>query len=220
MAIDNSDAAEQHKSGTAAPSYWGLLNSPFAIWLLTSVVLGLATFSYNEVTRRQSENRANEAQAADVFFEARFRIRQMDRVLAEFPGNSTPVILPVFVGIKLGGIVSFPLGDEFTVWVNGSGTGNRALPSGRGFQNDAFTGASLLDLWYRHFMLTCGRRPQEDEIAQRLDLLDQLDAVVEDDVQDHNDTFRRVSRIWERTRENFGMFLTPGPQFECPESTS
>ena len=212
-----SSAAEQRKLGTSVRNWWGMLNSPFAIWLLTSVVLGLATFSYNEVTRRQSERRADEAQAADIFFEARFRIRQMDRVVAEFPGNSEPVILPVFVGIKLGGIVSFPLGEEFTVWVNGSGTGNRALPSGRGFQNDALSGASLLDLWYRHSMLTCGRRPQEDEIAQRANLLDDLDAVVEQDVQDQREAFRRVSHMWARTRENFGMFLTPGPQFECPD---
>ncbi|MDE0005557.1 MAG: hypothetical protein OXQ29_22940 [Rhodospirillaceae bacterium] len=212
-----SSAAEQRKLGTSVRNWWGMLNSPFAIWLLTSVVLGLATFSYNEVTRRQSESRADEAQAADIFFEARFRIRQMDRVVAEFPGNSEPVILPVFVGIKLGGIVSFPLGEEFTVWVNGSGTGNRALPSGRGFQNDALSGASLLDLWYRHSMLTCGRRPQEDEIAQRANLLDDLDAVVEQDVQDQREAFRRVSHMWARTRENFGMFLTPGPQFECPD---
>ncbi len=207
------DAAEQRRSGTS--DYWGTLNSPFAIWLLTSVVLGLATFSYNQLTRLQSESRADEAQAADIFFEAHFRIGQMDRVLAEFPGRSKPAILPVFVGIKLGGIVSFPLGDEFNVWVDGSGNGNRALPSGRGFQNDEFSGASLLDLWYRHFMLTCGRRPQEDEIEQRSSVLEELDAVVEEDVQDQEDAVRRVSRIWERTRENFEMFLTPGPRFEC-----
>ena len=102
------------------------------------------------------------------------------------------------------------------MWVNGSGTGNRALPSGRGFQNRDFIGHSLLNLWYSYYTLTCGRRPQEEEVARRSTLLERLRSVVQRDVDDQRVAFRRVAERWEPVREEFDVFLAPGPQLRCP----
>ena len=197
---------------------WRLANSPLVIWLLSSVVLGLASFVYNQSTRQQSERASNEDKATAVFFEAHFRMKQMDTVLAQAKADPPSSTLQLFVGIKLGGIVSFPLSDEATVWVNSSGTGNRALPSGRGFQNQEFYGYSLLNLWYRYHTLTCGDRPPSVRVAKLAGMLQELDSIVrtEANAGEAATIVRQVDDAWTGLRSVLAVFVEPGPNVECP----
>ena len=139
----------------------------------------------------------------------------METVIEQAKGRKSPSILPVFVGIKLGGIVSFPLGEEATVWVNGSGTGNRGLPSGRGFQKQEFYGYSLLNLWYSHYTLTCSKRPSNEAVAKLASQLQHLESLVKKDVDDHKGALKSVEAAWKRIATELQLFLRPGPRFDC-----
>ena len=209
------EVRRQLKSAEPAYRRWRTFNSPLVIWLLSSIVLGIVSFGYNQLARWQSERMVNETTAAAVFFEAHFRMKQMDTVLARARANPQSSALPLFLGIKLGGIVSFPLTDNANVWVNGSGTGNRALPSGRGFQNDDFYGYSLLNLWYSYHRLTCGNRPQSADVARLAERLQKLDSIVQTCVEDERAALERVVEAWSRVRADLDVFLEPGPTFEC-----
>ena len=202
--------------------YVGVLNSPFVIWLLSSVVVGLFTFLYNENSRQRSEKQARDAQATEIFFEAHFRIRQMQRVLANFERDdaSTDALQQMVAGGKLAGIVSFPRDSDFEITIGSGGYGNRHLPAGRGFQNDSFSGYSLLDLWYRYFELTCERRPSEEEIERLSRLLDELDASLDGDLGDLQGTFQGVKDKWVPAMKAFPMFLSSGPQIDMPSLAS
>ena len=58
------------------------LSSPLGIWLLSAVVVSLLPFVYSELSKRNSERLTNEREATRVFFEAQFRMKQMDRALS------------------------------------------------------------------------------------------------------------------------------------------
>ena len=158
------------------------LSSPLGIWLLSAVVVSLLPFIYSELSKRNSERLTNEREATRVFFEAQFRTKQMDRALSMVKSpkeqNSEDPVLRLAVAVRLGGIVSFPLSDEYSVWVGGSGQGNRSLLYGRGFQNERFSGYGLLNLWYSYHVLTCDCRPPEQEVADVDILLRELEEKV------------------------------------------
>ena len=202
--------------GTFKNRPWKLFNSPFGIWILSTVVLGLLSWGYRYTVQQESQHLANEERAAAVFFETHFRIKQMENVLAQAQTSEPLRILPVFAGIKLGGIGSFPLNDEAIVWVNGSGTGNRALPSGRGFQNQDFSGYSLVNLWYSYRFLTCDERPSKEEVAVLSQMLKRLDRMVTARVEEKEATFERVRAAWLTVLKHLTVFQEPGPDFECP----
>ena len=85
------EVRRQLKSAEPAYRRWRTFNSPLVIWLLSSIVLGIVSFGYNQLARWQSERMVNETTAAAVFFEAHFRMKQMDTVLARAQCES-PVI--------------------------------------------------------------------------------------------------------------------------------
>lgn len=200
------------------------LNNPLGIWMLSSIGLGLITFSYSQWTEKQSARLSNEREATNVFFEAQFRIRQMDDVIEEAKvhlagnkeGSETAAMSLLFSGIRLGGVTSFPLGDEFNVWVNGSGNGNGILPAGRGFQGQEFQGHSLLNLWYSYRFLTCGKRPPDEEVACLRSQLLKLKAATRERVSNDEagGILDHVDGLWVSTKRHLTMFLEPGPRFD------
>ena len=193
-------------------------SSPLGIWLLSAVVVSLLPFMYSELSKRNSERLTNEREATRVFFEAQFRMKQMDRALSmvENPKeqNSEALVLRLAVAVRLGGIVSFPLNDEYTVWVSGSGQGNRFLPYGRGFQNEGFSGYGLLNLWYSYHILTCGCRPPEEEVTDVDILLRELDETKFSEGESTERLLEKVKKPWNSLRKKFEVFLRPGPQFD------
>ena len=194
------------------------LSSPLGIWLLSAVVVSLLPFVYSELSKRNSERLTNEREATRVFFEAQFRMKQMDRALSmvENPKeqNSEASVLRLAVAVRLGGIVSFPLNDEYTVWVSGSGQGNRFLPYGRGFQNERFSGYGLLNLWYSYHISTCGCRPPEKEVTDIDILLHELDEINFSEGESTERLIEKVKKLWDSLRKKFEVFLRPGPQFD------
>ena len=203
------------------------LNSPLAIWMLTSIGVGLLSFFYSRWTESRSAQSAIEQQAANVFFEAQFRMMQMDEVIekarARLVGNdegaTTAAMLLLFSGIRLGGVTSFPLGDEFTVWVNGSGNGNRILPAGRGFQDQEFQGQSLLNLWYSYRALTCGERPAGEEVTSLRSQFLALKAATRERVgrSEAEGILVHVDSLWNSTKSQLAMFLDLGPRFDLTD---
>lgn len=200
-----------------------ILNSPFAIWILTSVGIGLVSFFYSQWTEDQSARSAAERQATKVFFEAQFRIRQMDEILEKVRGNfsddqETPTdeMLSLFVGIQLSGVTSFPLSDEMNVWVNGHGTGNRRLPAGRGYQDRDFQGYSLLNLWYIYHALTCDMRPSDERVANLTSQFQDLRKLVQDKVHRGQalKIIEQAGDVWSDTKSELAIFLHPGPRFD------
>lgn len=201
------------------------LNSPLAIWALTSIGIGLISFLYSQRTEQHAARLSDERQAAKVFFEAQFRIDQFDEVIEKAKvhlaenhddGSATSAMLLLFSGIGLGGVTSFPLGDEFNVWVNGSGNGNRILPAGRGFQDQDFQGHSLLNLWYSYRLLMCGKRPADREVAHLRSQLHGLKAAIQERIsrEEAEEILSKVDALWALTKDQFTMFAEPGPRFD------
>ena len=200
------------------------LNSPFIIWILSSIGIGLVSFLYSQWAENESVRSANERQATKVFFEAQFRIDQMDEVLDNADTHlsatqdlTTKAMLLLFVGIKLGGITSFPLNDEINVWVNGSGNGNSKLPAGRGYQNQDFQGQSLLSLWYIYYSLTCNVRPSDERVSNLNLQFQSLKKIMRDNVDGKTQArkiLEQAKDIWSRIKEKLTMFVHPGPRFD------
>lgn len=201
------------------------LNSPFAIWLLTSIGIGMVSFFYSQWSDQREQRIINEQQATRVFFESQFRIQQFDvaiensqSALKKGKEEVTTAMLHLFTGIKLGGITSFPLSDKASeVWVNGSGKGNQALPLGRGYQDDEFRGYSILSLWYSFHSLTCGDRPNDERVEKLKSGLLGLNRLVVLEI-DYDNAIRVIAEaqeVWNDIRDSFGMFLLPGPRFDA-----
>lgn len=101
----------------------------------------------------------------------------------------TSVLLSVVS--DLGGIESFPLtGESATVWIGGSGYGNSALPSGRGYQRDEFKNLSLEDLWIEYHLLMSDQKEVE---AKRTSLKEALAAFEE--AAEPSDVVSSIPRI-------------------------
>ena len=90
----------------------------------------------------------------------------------------TAVLLAVVP--DLGRIGSFPLaGESAIVWIGGSGYGNSALPSGRGYQRDEFTNLSLEDLWIEYHLLMSDQKEVKAERTSVKEALAAFDEAAE-----------------------------------------
>ncbi len=199
------------------------LNSPFVIWMLTSIGVGLISFLYSQWTENQSVRLANERQATKVFFEAQFRISQMDEILemtdSRLVGGQDPAtdaMLLLFAGIKLGGITSFPLGNEARVWVNGTGIGNGRLPAGRGYQDQDFQGQSLFTLWYNYNLYVCEVHPVNKGVADLRVKFQELKKLIQKNIdkEQAKEIIKQAEDKWEYIKTYLTMFSHPAPHFD------
>ena len=121
--------------------------------------------------------------------EVRFRVRQVDDVMAQATASldrshtsADQALLALFrdaplltVAAKLGGIYSAPLSSGATVWIGGSGYGERHLPSQRGFKDSTFGESSLKDVWREYHRIICDAEPAQVQLATMSDLLRTLE---------------------------------------------
>ena len=223
--IYRTEIRKELNAETQATSFWrkvlGFFNLPVGIWVLSSVLVGGVASAYTIWRENQSEHESDEQEATATFFEAQFRMKQLESVVDNNSIGTLDSVVRLAVTVKLGGIASFPLGEEGTLSIGSSGYGRRHLPYGRGFQNENYFGQSLFNLWYAHHTLTCGKRPDKDLVGYVNQHLKELDSSVSfergqltEETADSN--HRRIIMVWESVKkiEGLGVFLEPSPRFD------
>ena len=91
---------------------------------------------------------------------------------------TTAVALAVVA--QLGGIGALPVtAENSTVWIGGSGYGNSALPSRRGYQREEFKNLSLEDLWIEYHLLMSNKNKLETEQTRVREAIAAFDKAVE-----------------------------------------
>ena len=66
--------SKEEKKGRA----WSLLNSPFTLWLLSSVAIGLISWGYQSYTTNLQVRHSNETKRASLASEIGFRLQPME----------------------------------------------------------------------------------------------------------------------------------------------
>lgn len=200
-----------------------VLNQPFVLWFLSSVLLGLLTFSYKQWRESQDVRATNEAYAQDLALEIRFRVRQMDLLIAQAVDdfyqctsdlNSNNGKLSggrirdalnsakeIMVAARLGGITQFPPpadGGRDTVWIGSRGYGYQTLPFKRGFKKETFNSDDIADLAISHSIAT-GSTPSSEERSRLAEDLKTLATETEF-------TFSDIIEDWQKREHAIGPY--------------
>lgn len=154
---------------------WVFLNSPFGIWVLSTIIVGSLSFMYTQWKDANDRSSENKEALQSIYEEGAFRLNQL--VVAADKANDMAVKIEnginsdgkVFGGlvrnfyssigvlestIKLGGITSAPsLDEDRSVIIGSSGYTIRNLPYGKGYKYPKFKYLSLMDLAERAYRL-------------------------------------------------------------------
>lgn len=159
--------------------------------------------STNDISQAAGE----EVDPTPAFEEARFRISQVDDVLAQAKLNldrsqtlTDEDLLALFasaprltVVAELGGIYSVPLDDDATVWIGSSGYGKRHLPRQRGYKDSTFMESNLKDIWREYHRAMCRAEPTSAQLVMVTDLFQALQ-----DAAEPNGEVRTLSTVGNR----------------------
>ena len=183
--------AEREKS--LIPS---ILNQPFVLWFLSSVLIGFLSFAYTQWREHEDSRVALEGVSRELASEIRFRVRQMDSSIEDaleifdlcaqdISANNGKInggrirdalesAKLITVTTRLGGIIQFTLSDEDSVNIGSSGYAQRSLLFKRGYKDVEFKNDNIADLAIQHAS-TIGSKATEQQRNNISDLLEQFE---------------------------------------------
>ncbi|HAS6263328.1 TPA: hypothetical protein RQJ64_004633 [Vibrio vulnificus] len=179
----------------ATNSVLNFLNSPLGIWLLSSGLVGILTFSYKLWQDSRNQEKLRQEEILALIDEGNFRTRQLDRTIevavksfkkiesrqdkegailgSEFNSFIESAKL-ITVTIELGGILSVPYGENDYSHIGSSGYGLQHLLYKRSSKKDQYVYDSLLDLAKRLARLSKGNTGSLSDLEENFDCLEAL----------------------------------------------